>query len=299
MLSHRHPFLRPTNPVYFNYQQRGIASVTSVDPQGLPGIGNSVLALHVTAMTQTVTSARSENAHAAPVIKALLGQISIGSALLAPLQTEYVEWRCIDYAQTNSVHLRAYLSAQQVRAIDALRSSDGGFELDVALVALIQGGEGLLRAPYDSALRKRITASDWTRILTEMHFEDRATFEIPIEGGRVGPPFHTAAAHMRAALDRLRNNLWPDALKESREVLDELQRVLPLEPPEWAEWSNRQKREAWSLRERVAVMQVAVRHVTHAGAHAPIGAPGEHEARLVVRMVGVLLDYCASRSGPP
>jgi hypothetical protein len=283
------------NLMYFNYLQRGVASVTSLEPQGQPGIGGSVLALHVVVTTQPFSPVRAGQSEGGPVIKAILGRITIGSALLAPLETEFVEWHCVAYAQQNGATLRAYLSAQQVRAMDRLRSSDGGYELDVGLVALVQGHAGLLRAPCDSPLRKRITESDWRRILTEMHFEDRATFDIPVEGGRVGPPFDTAAAHMRAALDKLRLREWENALTKSREVLTELRQFMPLQAPTWADWSDKERREAWGLLERIAVMHAAVRHVTHAGAHASIGAPGEHEVRLVVRMTGALLDYCASR----
>ena len=121
-----------------------------------------------------------------------------------------------------------------------------------------------------------------------MKFEDRATFEVPIDGWRVGPPLDKAAAHMRAALDKLQLRQWDDALTKCREVLTELQQFLPAPPPGWGDWADKTKREGWNLIERVAAAQAAVRHLTHAGPHAAIGAPDEREVRLVVTMTGAL-----------
>ena len=50
----------------------------------------------------------------------------------------------------------------------------------------------------------------------------------------------------------------------------------------------------WNLLERIAAAHAAVRHATHAGPHASIGAPSEREVRLVVTMTGALLKYHAS-----
>jgi hypothetical protein len=225
--------------MYFNYRQRGIASVTSVKVRGEPGIGSPVLSLAIAVMMQPAIAARPDNGKPPPVIAAMHGRLSIANVLLAPLEVEFLEWHCVDHAQQNNVVLRAFLSPGHVRAIDALRSADGGFDLEIALVAQIRGNEGLLPVPYSSTpLRERVTASDWTRILTEMRFEDRATFEVPIEGGRVGPPLDKAAGHMRAALDRLQQRQWDDALTKCREVLTELQPFLLVPPPAWPDWAD-------------------------------------------------------------
>ena len=128
-----------------------------------------------------------------------------------------------------------------------------------------------------------------------MQFEDRATFDIPIEGGRVGPPLDAAAAHMRAALDRVQLRQWDDALTKCREVLTELQRFQPTPSPAWADWADQSKRQAWGLVERIMAMQASVRHITHAGAHASIGTANEAEVRLTVTLTAALLNYYASK----
>lgn len=281
--------------MYFNYRTKGIASVTSTKLRGEPAVGGSLLAVEVAVMMQPASAARPEPAKPPPIVVAILGQLTIRKVLLAPLGVEFVEWRCVDYAQANTLVLRAFLSPQQVRAVELARGADGNFELEIALTAQLAGHEGLLPAPYMQPIAMTVTASDWTRLLRDMRFEDRATFEVPIEGGRVGPPFDKAAAHMRAALDKLQMRQWDDALTSSREVLTELAPHLPAPPPALADWADKTKREAWSLLERIAAMHAAVRHVTHAGAHASIGAASEHEVRLVVTMTGALLRYVVSR----
>lgn len=282
--------------MYFTYRTRGIASVTSTKLRGEPAAAGYLLAVELGVLMQPASAARPDPSKPAPTIVALHGQLSIRKLVLAPLGVEFVEWRCVDpHAQSNTIALRAYLTPQQVRAVDLSRAPDGDFEIEIALTAQMVGHDGLLPVPYMQPIPVNVTSSDWSRILKEMRFEDRATFEVPIEGGRVGPPLDKAAAHMRAALDRLQQRQWDDALTKSREVLTELQTFLPVQPPASADWSDKAKREAWTLFERVAAAHAAVRHATHAGAHASIGAASEHEVRLVVTMTGALLRYCASR----
>ena len=78
-----------------------------------------------------------------------------------------------------------------------------------------------------------------------------------------------------------------------REVLDELgkhQSVLAW--PQAPDWS---KATTWGVPERSVAMQWAVRHLTHAGAHAKIGQADEHDVRMAVRLTGAILAYYASR----
>ena len=147
----------------------------------------------------------------------------------------------------------------------------------------------------NSVFELKVNASDWIRILKEMKFEDRASFDIPVEGGRVQPPLDKAAAHMRAALGKVQLLQWDDALTKCREVLTELQQFQPAATPPWADWADSSKRQGWSLVDRVMAAQASLRHATHAGAHASIGMPSEHEVRLIVTMTAAILKYYASR----
>ena len=282
--------------MYFDYRGRGFASVTSAKLRGERGIGTLVLGVELTVMMQPASAARASSTARAPFIVALQGCLSIDGTLLAPLETECVNWHCVDYAQPNNLVLRAFLSGEQIRTVDLLRSADGGFDLHVALTAQVDGGEGLIPVPYPLGVPVPVTGSDWTRILKEMQYEDRATFEVPVEGGRVGPPLDKAAAYMRAALDKVQQRQWDDALTKCREVLTELQSFAPTSPPPpISDWSDRGKRDSWSLLERVTALLGTVRHVTHAGPHAAIGTASEHEVRLVVTLTAAFLRYSASR----
>lgn len=274
--------------MYFVYGSKGIASVASAKFQGAPGVGMSQLVVEVAVATQP------NDTPTPPRIVAIQGLLSIGTLVIALLQTELVDWRCFpNYSQTNQGKLRAFLAPAQVRALDEARLADGGLALDIVLVVLINGSDGLRGA--QQAVQEKVTGSDWARILKEMKFEDRATFEVPIEGGRVGPPLDKAALHMRAALDKVQLRQWDDALTKCREVLTELRQFEPVPAPAVADWADKSKREAWGLLERVMAAQAAVRHMTHAGPHAAVGAVNEHEVRLVVAMTGALLRYYASR----
>ena len=274
--------------MYFNYRMTGIASIASLKFRGETGVGGQQL------LVDAAITMQPDGTPTPPKIFAIGGHLSLGGSLVAPLQLGYVFWPCFPgYSQKNDVSLRAFFAPQQVRAIDEGRSADGGFVFDVTLVVQIDGIHGLLHASLTHP--EKVTGSDWTRILKEMRFEDRATFEVPIEGGRVGPPLDQAAAHMRAALDKLQLRQWDDALTKCREVLTELQQFLPAPPPGWGDWADKTKREGWNLLERIAAAHIAVRHATHAGPHASIGAPSEREVRLVVTMTGALLKYHASR----
>ena len=169
------------------------------------------------------------------------------------------------------------------------RNAEGLLKLWVDVTMVIAGAAGLFPS-YQRAFLE-INASDWFKVQREMKFEDRATFE---DGGRVGPPLDKAAEHMRAALDHVQKHDWKAALVECREVLDQLgqhQSVLPSWPqqPDWS------KATTWGVAERSVAMQWAVRHLTHAGAHAKIGTAEEHEVRLAVAMTGAVLRYYASR----
>lgn len=274
--------------MYFNYRRKGIASVPSLKFRGEKGVGGQQLLIDVAVTMQPDTTLTP------PKILAMGGHLSIGGWVVAPLHQAFMWWPCFpEYAQTNELSLRAFLTHQQVRRIDERRSAEGGFVFDVNLVARIDGVQGLNHA--NLPVQGQVTGSDWTRILKEMQFEDRATFEVPIEGGRVGPPLDKAAAAMRDALNRLQTREWDDALTKCREVLTELQQFLGAPAPAWADWGDKEKREGWGLPDCVAAAQAAVRHMTHAGPHAAIGAPNEREVRLIVRMTGAFLAYHASR----
>jgi hypothetical protein len=273
------------HPMFF-CENRGIASVTSVTLKGRPGRGVSVLVVQVDAMMQPLQAVPTPPP---PRIVTIGGRI----ASVAPLSSQHVFWQCVDHAQSQSVELEAFLGNAQVRALDESRNGKGDLELNVSLDAHVVARNGLTGSSMNVAAK--VTASDWSRLLSEWRFEDRATFEVPIEGGRVGPPLDKAAAFMKAALDRVEHRLWVDALTQCREVLDELQRVQQTTAPVWGDWAEKSKREAWGIGDRLLAAQAAIRHMTHAGPHAAIGNADEHAVRLAVTMTAALLRYYASR----
>ena len=255
----------------FMYESRGIASVTSVRLSGRPGQGVSVLIVDIDAMTQV------SNQQPPPRIVTLGGRL----ISVAPLAPQHIYWECGGHGQKQHVALEAYLSNAQVRALDEARDAKGDVDLNLSLEAHVDGRAGLTPSSPNWALK--VTNSEWSRLLSEMKFEERATFEVPVSGGRVGPPLDKAAAHMKAALDRVQNRQWSDALIKCREVLDELQHHQTAQTPPWADWADRAKREAWGIDERLLATQAAIRHLTHAGAHAATGNADEHAVRLTWR----------------
>jgi hypothetical protein len=270
----------------FMCENRGIASVTSVALRGRPGKGVSVLIVRVDAITQPLPVVPTPPP---PRIVTIGGRV----ISVAPLAPQHVFWQCVEHAQSQSVELEAFLSNAQVRALDQARSARGDFELNVSLEAQVFARNGLTGTSID--LPAKVTASDWSRLLSEWEFEDRATIDVPVEGGRVGPPLDKAAAFVKAALDRVEHRQWADALTQCREALDELQRVQQTPAPTWGDWADKTKREAWGIVDRLVAAQAAVRHMTHAGPHAAIGNADEHAVRLAVIMTAALLRYYASR----
>ena len=275
------------------YRTTTIGLINSVHFSGAPGVGTYQLIVRPTIAMQ-------QKPNASLAILALGGVLRLGHAVhmpenlpvIAPLHGQFVELRCReDQSVPQSVALSATLSGAQVRALELARSPDGDLEVAVQLHGQVTGPDGPL--PMGWVYAAHVTASDWKRLLKEMKFEDRATFEVPIEGGRVAEPFDVAAKHMRDALDQVQKYDWKDALTACREVLDELAKHQRVTTPGWKDWDS--TRESWGIPERVVAMQAAVRHLTHAGAHEKIGNAEEHEVRLAVTMTGALLRYYASR----
>ncbi len=265
------------------YENCGIASVTGVKLSGKPGRGVSLLVVQVELVTQPLREPPP------PRIVTLGGHVGA----VAPLVPQHVYWECVNHAQGQSAGLQAFLSNAQIRALDESRGANGDFELNLNLEAHVDGRNGL--TPSSIAVPVKVTSSDWSRLLAEMKFEDRATFEVPVNGGRVGPPLDKAAAFVRAALDRVQQRQWADALTQCREALDELQKHQTAQSPSWADWADKTKREAWGTLDRLVAAQMAVRHMTHAGPHSAIGSVDEHAVRLTVTMTAALLRYHASR----
>jgi hypothetical protein len=221
------------------------------------------------------------------------GRIFCSSAELAPLPSRLVAWQCVDGSQRHVVELDAFLSSVQVRALDERRDGKGDFELQIELAVQVDGGLGT--APATTVLVKKVTSSDWSRVLSEMKFEDRATFEVPLSGGRVGPPLDKAAAFLGVALDKIQQRQWADALTKCREMLEEVEKLGPERKPEWAEWADANQRKSWGTGERLMATQKAVRHLTHVGPHSEIGAADENTVRCAVGFCALLLRYHAAR----
>ena len=147
--------------VYFNYRQKGIASIASIKFRGEAGVGGQQLLVDVGITMQP------DSTPSPPRIFSVGGQLSIGGTPVAPLQPAFVFWHCFaDYSQKNDISLRAFLSHQQVRAVDERRSADGGFVFDVQLISGILGLDGLSHAPLTGASASRTAAFAPPRPLT-------------------------------------------------------------------------------------------------------------------------------------
>lgn len=274
---------------YFEYSGTVIAEFTTIKLFGRQGLDTPHIEIDL------AVTMRPSKAEPGPRVIAISSELRFENILLATSPTEFINWRCFaNYSQTNNARLRFLLTPGQIRRLDELRSNNGGLQLQLAPSALIDGSYGIQPGTFRTSISHQVTASDWNRLLQEMKFEDRATFEVPINGGRVGPPLDKAAEFMREALNQVEVRHWADALIKCRDVLDELQEYQPTATPAWNDWANPTARVAWNVPERLSAMQAALRHVTHAGAHAAIGAANEYEVRLVVRMTGALLSYYAS-----
>jgi hypothetical protein len=279
-------------PATLKYINAGVATVTNVRLSGQLGLGVSVLLVQVEAMTQTSHSFPS---HPAPRIVKVGGRLFVSghNTAIAPLVSRDVLWLCVDHAAEQSVTLEAFLTNPQVRAIDEARDSKGDLHVTLSLDIQADGSEGV--RPGGATYPVIITSSEWSRLLSEMHFEDRATFEVPIAGGRVGPPLDKAATFVRAAIDRLHHRQWSDALTQCRQALEALIEALSLTKTRASDWSDRVKREDWSLNERLMATLESVRHMSQAGPHPVIGIADEQTVRFVVTTTAALLRLYASR----
>ena len=274
---------------HLEYENHDIATVTGLKLSGKDGLGVSVLVVQVDAILQPLQAVPSPPP---PRIIALGGQI-IGLGVLA---AQNLQWECASYAQRRLASLEVFLSGAQVRALEEARDGKGELTLTLSLEAMVSGRSGI--HPSMLNMPVRITGSDWSRLLAEMKFEDRATFEVPVGGARVGPPLDRAAAFVKSALDRVQHRQWADALVQCREALDELEKHEPAKVPAWRDWADGTKREAWDMRERLVAARASVRHMTHTGPHCVIGNADEHAVRLAVTMTAALLRYHATQSLP-
>jgi hypothetical protein len=63
----------------------------------------------------------------------------------------------------------------------------------------------------------------------------------------------------------------------------------------WAELADPNKRETWTIEQRLLMSFATVRHVTHAGPHADIGVADQAVARYTSNATGNILLYYTSR----
>jgi hypothetical protein len=276
---------------YIDYPPTGgMASISSMKLSGAPAVGGYLL--NVTASITMEPAARERRA---PRLLSFTGHLDLCTAggwriFVAALDVTFVDLEAPpDQAPTRDVVLRSRLTPAQVRALDEQRTGDGGFDLQITLACQVTGHAGAKATKV--AVPHHVTSSDWTRALAEMQFEDRVTFEMPVGGGRVGPPFDRAAEQMRAAIAKLQLRQWDDVLVKCREVFFELEARFPR--------PSDARRKDWTLSERISAVAAEVRHLTHAGAHAEIGTPTEDHAHLAVTMTALLLRYVASPSTWP
>ena len=196
----------------------------------------------------------------------------------------------------------------QLRHLDEARDGAGGLLLTLQIDAVTRGPTGTNAFAGQTSLE--FTASDWRRILREMKWEERASFDVAILGGPMTKhPFDEASRHYRDALDALDAHSWSHALTQCRKTLSALRlffKSKPFKSPDRKDWTEKQTHattgaklsktlaEAWPLDTRIAFIRDVVYHATHAGPHSDeIGDPSPSQARLIVAMTGLLLDHYA------
>ncbi len=206
--------------------------------------------------------------------------------------------------------LQALVRHDQLRHLDEVRDQDGGLQLMLDIRAVTRGPTGNSAFAWQAPLD--LTASDWRRILKEMKWQDRVSFDAIIEGGPMSKkPFDEASKYYREALDAVESRSWTHALTQCRKTISALKRFFktkPFKSPERKDWTEKQTNPAtsaklnktiaedWSLDTRIAFIRDAVQHATHAGPHSDeIGEPSPDHARLVVAVTGLLLDHYARR----
>ncbi len=276
------------------YFDRNIARVDNVRITGRPGVGAHVLEVGFTLNVHALPKAT-----AAPTIIGYSGKLSVKSQQVAQLarRPTYVSVS-ESGSYSRDLATTALVSPSQLRALEMLREGPEG----VLKVHVTLNFEIFCPAEHrDSSTSTTIelSSSDWRKLLAAARFEDRATIEIPVLGGRVRPPYDKAAEHMREALKQLEMRQWWPAVVACRKVLEELKRHAGSQPPSWKEWSDKDTREGWGTAERLLVARQAVHHLGHQSAHATDDVPvQEHEARLMVALTGSYLRYYADAREP-
>lgn len=295
---------------------RPIGSIQSPKLHGAPAVGRFVIeARFILSLEQTKT-------FPFPRVRAVEGALEASAIAVAQFDHIHTDLRSYAGPSTDhSVVLRAFLNGSVVRELDRRRATDGSLKLSLklmfdveeadtaietrVLLANLAGNQHVVEdhdrlaanggapqypasfidsniAIVDSSVS--VTRSDWVQILSEMQWEDRVLLEIPVAGGRTSTRFAKAAEHMRRALNQIEHGHWSDALVACREALDEMENIAPNHHPVIADWSDKSKRDNWSIDERLGVARWTVRHLTHAGAHSKIGEARERDARTAVHL---------------
>lgn len=227
-------------------------------------------------------------------------------AHIADFRPAHGPWDSPEAEQKNPNHiqLEAHLRQDQLRELEQRRTPPpSAMRLQLQLHALVQTPARVLAVVRpNNFLEIDINASDWLRLLTEMRWEDRATFEVPVKGGRLDqPPFDKAASFLRDAIVRRDEHKWPDAVGQCREVFDHMSKVNSSKAPTRREWSekdpttSRPLSEQWSVSQRIEFIRAAVDHATNVGHHRVVGDPSPKEARLLVAMTALFLKLDAEQ----
>lgn len=271
------------------YGGRTVAGNFIASIQGAQALGRAALRVH---LLGTVYEGVGEKG---VVITPLCGSVSDGRSHLAALFPVTTDLRSGNSDSENMrITFQGDLEMPQVRLLDETRELDGTRPLSVICRFLLDGKTG--SEVHDASFHLRVTAEEWRRVICEMKFEERATFDVPIAGGQVGPPFDTAANHLRTALEQRDKREAKNALGECRDVLQALEKIGGVPPaPIRGEWGEKLKREAWSLDTRIAFLRDAAEHVTHASHHAGIGAASLKEAHLITAVTALLLRFYSEK----
>jgi hypothetical protein len=190
------------------------------------------------------------------------------------------------------VTLAFHLDADLVRALDQCRTHGRDHELDFKLWGSVTlSGPGGPK-PIQAILQFSMTKSDWHRVVKEMKYGSFATFESPIEGSALPPSLTTAGAHLRTAIQLLRDGNWKNAVSECREVFEKIETLGVAAGPQRADWADKNLRENWDLRTRIAFVRQAIRHLTNVAHHGAAGTSPD-EARFAVFATGAIVAIYA------
>jgi len=239
------------------------------------------------------------------------GSLRCGALHVAQVPTVAGNWSTGPHPSTGlQIDCEVPITFESLAALDRSRDASGALELTLRAFAAVHGPRGAQCCRGNIPIA--INETEWFRLLKAMSFEERVSFSVAVRGGTMDrAPFDGASSFYRDALGERDRRKWHQAIGQCREVFDALKKAgLFKEPrhqaPKADDWSKKQidpttnkptnkpVNQAWDVSKRIAFIREAVNHAANAGHHRGVGDPSPKEARLIVAMTGLLLEYLGS-----